>query len=465
MPTTPVPNSLAARDIAYNLHPYTNARRHEANGPLVIARGEGICVYDEEGKEYIDGLAGLWSVGVGFSERRLIDAAIRQMEQLPYSHSFAHRSHEPSIDLSEKLIKMAPAKFSKVFYTNSGSEANDTVVKLVWFYNNGRGRPQKKKIISRQRAYHGITIASGSLTGLPWNHRDFDLPIANILHTACPHYWRYGWDGESEEEFASRMAGQLEEMILREGPDTIAAFIGEPVMGAGGVIVPPRTYWQKVQQVCRKYDVLVIADEVITGFGRTGKPFGCLTYDIKPDILVVSKQITSSYMPLAAILISDDLYQGIADNSAKIGTLGHGFTTSGHPVALAVALENLKVIEERKLMENAATVGVRLQKKLRDFADHPLVGEVRGVGLIAAVEFVADKASKTPFAATVGVAAYVAERAQEHGLLVRNIGDCVAFCPPMITTEAQIDEIAARFAKALADTAIWVKDKVSKSAA
>jgi 4-aminobutyrate--pyruvate transaminase len=299
---------------------------------------------------------------------------------------------------------------------------------------------------------------------MPWMHAQAGMPIPNILHIEQPYWFGLGGDLDPAE-FGRQVARQLATAIEEVGVDKVAAFIAEPVQGAGGAVIPPASYWPEIQKICDEYGILLIADEVITGFGRTGKPFGCLTYDIKPDILVVSKQITSSYMPLAAILISDDLYQGIADNSAKIGTLGHGFTTSGHPVALAVALENLKVIEERKLMENAATVGVRLQKKLRDFADHPLVGEVRGVGLIAAVEFVADKASKTPFAATVGVAAYVAERAQEHGLLVRNIGDCVAFCPPMITTEAQIDEIAARFAKALADTAIWVKDKVSKSAA
>ena len=311
--TTPAAvNSPSARDLAYVLHPYTNARAHEAKGPVIIERGQGIYVYDDQGREYIEGLAGLWSVAIGYGEERLVEAAAAQMRKLPYYHTFSHKSHNPGIDLAEKLISIAPAGLARVFFANSGSEANDTVVKLVWYYNNALGRPKKKKIISRLRAYHGITIASGSLTGLPWNHRDFDLPIANILHTACPHHYRYANDGESEEEFASRLAGQLEEMIVHEGPDTVAAFIGEPVMGAGGVLVPPRTYWQKISQVCRKYDVLIIADEVINGFGRTGRMFASELYGIEPDMLVVSKQITSSYLPLSAILLTDGIYQTVA---------------------------------------------------------------------------------------------------------------------------------------------------------
>ena len=342
------PNSAAARDVAYHFHPATNARRHEQIGPMIIERGEGIHVYDDQGKEYIEGLAGLWSVAVGFGEERLVRAAAEQMRKLPYYHSFAHKSHPAVIELAERLVKMAPNRLAKVQFTNSGSEANDTAIKLVWYYNNAIGRPQKKKIISRQRAYHGITIASASLTGLPPNHSDFDLPLANFIHVSCPHFWRFGKPGEREEAFATRLAEELDETIVREGPETVAAFFGEPVMGAGGVIVPPRTYWEKMQEVLRKHDVLLVADEVISGFGRTGRLFGCETFGIAPDMLVLSKQITSSYMPLAALLISDAIYQAVADNSAKVGTFGHGFTASGHPVAMAVALENLRIIEERQ---------------------------------------------------------------------------------------------------------------------
>jgi 4-aminobutyrate--pyruvate transaminase len=450
------PNSPAARDVANQLHPYTNARLHEKNGPVIIEKGKGVYVYDDQGKEYIEGLAGLWSVAVGFGEPRLAKAAAAQMDKLPYYHSFAHKAHNPSIDLAEKLNQMVPIDGGKVFFANSGSEANDTVMKLVWFYNNALGRPEKKKFISRIKGYHGITIASGSLTGLPYNHMDFDLPIKNVLHTACPHHYRFAEAGESEVEFASRLAGQLEQQILDEGPETIAAFIGEPVMGAGGVIVPPATYWDKIQKVCRKYDILVVADEVICGFGRTGQLFGSNTYDIQPDILVMSKQMSSSYMPISAFVFSDAIYQVVADNTAKIGTFGHGFTASGHPVATAVSLENLKIIEERDLVGNARRVAPRLQDGLRQLADHPLVGEVRGVGLIAAVELVADKASKRPFDPVGKVGGYLFNRAQEHGLIVRNLGDSIAFCPPLIITAEQLDEVVARFSKALDETAAWV---------
>jgi 4-aminobutyrate--pyruvate transaminase len=353
---------------------------------------------------------------------------------------------------------MTPERLSRAFFANSGSEANDSIIKMVWYHNNATGRPKKKKFVSRIRGYHGITIASGSLTGLPWNHRDFDLPIAGILHTACPHHYRFAYPGESEEEFASRLAGQFEQLVLAEGPDTVAAFIGEPVMGAGGVLVPPRTYWEKMQAVCRKYDILVIADEVITGFGRTGVPFASELYGIDPDFMTLSKQITSSYMPLSAVLLSDEIYQGIADNSAKIGTFGHGFTGSGHPVATAVAVENLKIIEERKLFDHAAKVGEYLQAKLREtFTEHPLIGEVRGVGLIAALEMVADKKTKRQFDPLGKVGAYFFERGHHHGVLIRNVQDSVAICPPLIVTESDIDEIVHRLKLTLDDTLAFAR--------
>ncbi len=453
------PNSPEARDIASHLHPYTNARKHEEIGPLIISEGKGVYVYDNEGREYIEGLAGLWCTSLGFGEERLIKAATDQMRKLPYYHGFAHKTPEPVVDLAEKLLAIAPVKMSKVFFANSGSEANDTVIKLVWFYNNAIGRPEKKKIISRLKAYHGITVASGSLTGLPLNHRDFDLPIKNILHTACPHHYRFAEDGESEEDFASRLADELEQMILDEGPETVAAFIGEPVMGAGGVIVPPRTYWDKIQPVLKKHDVLLIADEVICGFGRTGNMFGCQTFGIKPDIMVVAKALSSAYLPISAVLISDEIYQGVADNTAKIGTFGHGFTYSGHPVPAAVALETLKIYEERNIVEHVRRVGPRLQEGLRRFAGHPLVGEVRGVGLIGAVEVVADPATRAPFEPPGKVGGYLAERTQAHGAIVRNLIDSIAFCPPLIITEEEIDALVACFGRALDDTLAWVQEE------
>jgi len=450
------PNSAAARDIAAHLHPYTNARRHEAVGPLVITEGKGVYVYDDQGNEYIEGLAGLWCTALGFGEERLVEAAAAQMRKLAYYHSFAHKAPLPTIELADKLIEIAPVPMSKVFFANSGSEANDSVVKMVWYYNNALGRPEKKKIISRIKGYHGVTVASASLTGLPYNHRDFDLPIKNILHTSCPHYYRFGRDGESEEDFATRMASELEQMILDEGPETVAAFIGEPVMGAGGVIVPPRTYWEKIQPILKKYDVLLIADEVICGFGRTGNLFGCQTYGIEPDIVVTAKALSSAYLPISAVLINDKVYQAIADNTAKIGTFGHGFTYSGHPVAAAVAVETLKIYEERDIVGHVQRIAPRLQDGLRRFADHPLVGEVRGVGLVGAVELVADKATKAPFDPLGKVGLHAVERSQAHGALVRNLMDTVAFSPPLVITEEQIDALLDRFGKALDETATWV---------
>lgn len=450
-------NSARARDIAYYLHPYTNLKVHEKEGPLVITEGKGIYVYDENGKAYIEALAGLWCTALGFDEERLVEAAMAEMRKLPYYHSFSHMSHDVGIDLAEKLVQMAPVPMSKVFFTNSGSEANDTAVKLVWYYNNALDRPRKKKIISRIKAYHGVTVASASLTGLPNNHRDFDLPIANILHTDCPHHYRFAEPGESEEAFATRMAENLEKMILKEGPETVAAFIAEPVMGAGGVFVPPPTYFEKVQAVLKKHDVLFIVDEVICGFGRTGNLWGCETFNLEPDIMTMAKALTSAYLPLGAVLISEPIYQALVKESEKIGIFGHGYTYTGHPVCVAVALEALKIYQERDIVGHVRRVAPRLQDGLRRLADHPLVGEVRGIGLVAAVELVKDKATKESFDPAGAVGIYLSKQAQKHGLIVRALGDIIAFSPPLIMTGEEIDEMLARFGKALDDTEAWVR--------
>ena len=449
-------NNTQLRDVQYQLHPYTNAVVHQRTGPIVIDRGEGIYVYDDQGRRYLEGMAGLWSVAVGFGEQRLVDAAARQLQKLPYYHTFTHKSHAPAIELAERLVNYTGGRMAKVFFTNSGSEANDTVVKLVWYYNNALGRPDKKKIIARQRGYHGVTVASASLTGLPGNHKDFDLPLPRILHTACPHHYRNGLPGESEEDYASRLAAELEALIVREGPDTVAAFIGEPVMGAGGVIVPPRTYWQKIQAVCRKYDVLIVADEVITGFGRLGQRFGSDVLGIEPDMMVLSKQITSSYQPLGAVMLNGKLADAVSAHSGRLGTFGHGYTASGHPVATAVALENLKIIDERGLIEHAAEMGQLLQQELRALAGHPLVGEVRGMGLIAGVELVADKDTRRPFDPLGKAGGHAYERAHAHGLIVRGIQDTVAFCPPLIIDAAQVRDMVQRFAATLDDVGAFV---------
>jgi 4-aminobutyrate--pyruvate transaminase len=452
-------NSNASRDIASVLHPYTHLRKHEAAGPLVLTGGKGIYVTDDAGKNYIEGLAGLWCTSLGFSEERLVEAAAKQMRQLPYYHVFASKSHDVAIELAERLLALMPVKMSKVFFNNSGSEANDTAVKFVWYFNNARNRPRKKKIIARIRGYHGVTVAAASLTGLVNNHLDFDLPIANIRHTDCPHHYRYGKAGESEEDFATRMAENLDQMIQREGADTVAAFIAEPIMGAGGVILPPKTYFEKIQAVLKKHDVLLIADEVICGFGRTGNMFGTETFGLKPDIMTMAKALSSAYLPISATIISEDLYQAFLDESDKIGTFGHGYTYSGHPVCAAVAVETLKIYEERKILDHVRKVSPGFQKGMRALAEHPLVGEVRGIGLIAGIEIVQDKATKASFDPKAGIGAYLAQRAQEHGLIIRAMGDNIGVCPPLIINEGEIDELVKRLHQAFDDTLAYVKDK------
>ncbi len=432
-----LPNSIEARDVAFQMHSYTDARRHEEMGPLVIEKGEGIYVTDNNGKRYIEGMSGLWSVALGFGEKRLVEAAARQMETLPYYHTFTHKSHSPSVELAEKLIGMAPVPMSKVYFTNSGSEANDTAIKLIWYRSNALGQPERKKIISRVKGYHGVTLASASLTGLPNNHRSFDLPIAGILHTTCPHYRTTARDGEDEAAFAKRCAQDLEEMILAEGPETIAAFFAEPVMGAGGVIVPPDGYWEAVQPVLKKYGILFVADEVICGFGRTGEMFGTTTYKLQPDIMTLSKQLSSSYVPISALLVNDTVYQPVADESHRIGVLGHGYTASGHPVASAVALENLKIMEERDVLNHVKDISPRFMSRLSGLLSHPLAVETRGIGLIGAVEVAHESFAETPGA----LGGKLNMAMQDRGLISRNMGDALAFCPPLITTEKQIDEI------------------------
>ena len=455
---THAPNSLAARDVAYAMHPYTNLALHEERGPTIFTRGEGIYIWDDDGNQYLEGLAGLWCTGLGFSEQRLIDAAVKQLGTLPFAHTFAHRSTIPVIELCEALIKIAPGDMGKVFLVNSGSEAVDAAMKMIWYYNNALDRPEKKKIISRKRGYHGVTIAAGSLTAIPLMQNDFDLPIDRILHTDTPCFYRYGAEGESEEAFATRLADNLNDLIEAEGPDTVAAFVAEPVMGAGGVLVPPATYFEKVQKVLQRHDVLMVADEVICGFGRTGNMWGSQTYGIKPDIVTCAKQLSSAYLPIAAVMISDPIYQAFVEQSRKLGAYGSGHTYGGHPVSAAVALETLKIYEERDIVGHVRDVTPRFQTRLHSLGDHPLVGEARGVGLIGAVEIVADKNSREQYPADVKAGAIVAEKIFEHGLIVRGLpGDAVATCPPLIIDDGQIDELFDKFERGLDDAAKALK--------
>ena len=439
----------AANDIAAHLHPFTNLAAHPQVDPLVMERGDGIYVEDDQGRRYLEAMSGLWCVSLGFSNARLAKAGSDALHTLPCYHTFNHRSNAAAIALAEKLLSMAPVPMSKVFFANSGSEANDTAVKLVWYYHNAIGKPGKKKIIARRNAYHGVTVAAASLSGLVPNHRDFDLPIDRVLHVDCPHHYRYAEPGETEEAFAMRLADALEQRILAEGPDTVGAFIAEPVMGAGGVLVPPATYFEKVQAVLRKYEALLIADEVICGFCRTGEMFGSTTFGLRPDILTAAKALSSGYVPISAVMVSEQVHAAVAANSGKIGTFGHGFTYSGHPVTAAVALETLRIYEDEQVLAHVQAVAPQFQAGLRRYAGHPHVGEVRGVGLIGALELAADPAKRMPFDAAMKAGARLAELALQEGLIVRAMGDAVAFCPPLIITPAQIDEMFERFDRAM----------------
>jgi 4-aminobutyrate--pyruvate transaminase len=451
-------SNLAVRDVETLIHPYTNLATLRESGPLVLERGEGIFVYDSNGKPYIEGMSGLWCTALGYGNAELAEAAAAQMRKLSFAHLFSGKSHDPAIELAERLKEIAPVPTSKVFFCNSGSEANDTQVKLVWYMNNALGRPQKKKIISRLKAYHGVTIASASLTGLPANQRDFDLPIAGILHAGCPHHYRFAQAGESEEAFATRLAAELAQLIEQEGPETVAAFIAEPVMGAGGVLVPPRGYFEKIMQVCRRYDVYMIADEVICGFGRLGTQFGSQALGFRPDGISVAKALTSGYLPMAAVTVPEFMYQALLTESRKIGTFGHGFTYSGHPVAAAVALKALEIYARDRLVEAAAQKAPQFQARLQALGQHPLVGEARGLGLIGAVELVADKASKRSFDPKAAVAPRAVRFAEEEGLMVRFlVGDAISVCPPLVITPAEIDELFDRLGRALDRTLDWVR--------
>ena len=393
MPLSNVQN----RDLQALFHPYSNLAALAETGTLILERGQGVRVYDANGKDYIEAMAGLWSTALGWGENELAETAAEQMRKLSYGHVFAGKSHEPAIELAEALKELCPFPVGKVFFASSGSEANDSQIKFAWYAANARGTPKKKKIIARQKAYHGVTLAAASLTGLPNNHKSFDLPLDFARHTDCPHYYRGAEPGESERQFSQRMADNLDALIQREGPDTVAAMIVEPVMGAGGAFVPPEGYFNAITRVLDKYALPLIDDEVITGFGRTGEWFGCAKYGFEPDSVSLAKALTSSYMPLSAVLLSPELTEIIDRESKRIGVLAHGLTYGGHPVACAVALKTIEIYKRRDIVGHVRHVAPLFLQKLAALADHPLVGEAKGVGLIAGIELVADKPSKRAF--------------------------------------------------------------------
>jgi 4-aminobutyrate--pyruvate transaminase len=450
---TYVPNSIEARDVASLVHMQTNLRRHQQDGPLVIARGEGCRVFDDSGGDYLEAVAGLWCASLGFASERLAKVAYEQMRTLGYYHLYRHRSTEPAIALAEELLKIAPVPMARVVFQCSGSEANDTAIKLAWYYWNAVGEPQRTKIIARAMAYHGNSCAAVSLSGKPDMHAGFGLPLAPFKHTEFPHYYRRHQPGETEVEFSTRMAEALEALIQAEGPDTIAAFFAEPVMGAGGAILPPQGYFEKVQEVSRRHDILFVADEVICGFARTGEMWGSQTYGIRPDMVTSAKALSAAMQPISAILINDRIHDAMLAQSDKFGNFAHGFTYAGHPVAAAVALEVQKIYAEMDIVARAKRLGGVMQSALGRLASHPLVGDVQGTGLILGMELMRDGEKRIPFDGALKVGARVEDAAKRHGLIVRVVGDRLVFAPPLVIEAAEIEEISERLEWALDDVA------------
>ncbi|MBR9879598.1 MAG: aminotransferase class III-fold pyridoxal phosphate-dependent enzyme [Gammaproteobacteria bacterium] len=447
---------LIDRDRKVTFHASTHLRdfAHGDAPGRVITGGKGINIVDKDGREFIDGFAGLYCVNIGYGRTEVAEAIYQQALEMSYYHTYVGHSNEPQIALSEQILKLAGPGMSKVYYGLGGSDANETQLKLVRYYNNVLGRPQKKKVISRQRGYHGSGLATGSLTGLKAFHDQFDLPMAGILHTEAPHYYQRSAEQEnmSEREFSAHCAAKLEEMILAEGPDTVAAFIGEPVLGTGGIVPPPEGYWEAIQAVLNKYDILLIADEVVCGFGRIGADFGSHAYGIKPDLITIAKGLTSAYQPLSGVIVGDRVWQVLEQGTSELGPIGHGWTYSGHALGCAAALANLAIIEREDLTGNARDTGAYLQSRMQaTFGDHPIVGETRGVGMLAALEFAVDPETRRPFDPSHKVGARIAAAALEQNLIARAMpqGDILGFAPPLVTTRDEVDEIVARAERAV----------------
>lgn len=443
-------NSLSMMDKNNLFHPITNLKLHAQDEEiLILDRGEGIYVYDTNGKKYLEGLAGLWCTSLGYGVKELADAASEQMAKLGYASLFTSKSHEPAIRLSEKLIEMSPYKKGKVFFGNSGSDANDTQLKIYTYYNNALGNSSKKKIISRIKGYHGVTVASASMTGLPAQHKLFDLPADGFFHTDTPHFYRGGLENETEQEYVNRLASNLDALINKEGPENIAAMIAEPLMGAGGVIIPPKGYFPAIQSILDKYSIALIDDEVVCAFGRTGNIWGSETFEMKPSSITIAKALSSGYLPISAVIVPDDIYEPVKEASGDIGIFGHGYTYSGHPVACAVAIKTLEIYERDNIFEHAASLGDHFQNRVNKLNAFDSVGEARGVGLICGIELVSNKTSKAGFNPMGSAGRVVAKVCQDEGLIVRAIGDVIAMCPPLIITKNQIDEMFDIFELAL----------------
>lgn len=440
----PASNELESWDRDHFFHPSTHMGQH-ARGETpnrIITGAEGVYIVDREGRRSLDAFGGLYCVNVGYGRRKITDAIAEQASKLAYYHAYAGHGSEPSIRLARMVIERAPAGMSRVFFGLSGSDANETNIKLVWYINNVLGRPEKKKIISRWRGYHGSGVMTGSLTGLAGFHNLFDLPRAPILHTEAPYYFRRPDRSLSEEEFSQHCADRLEEMILAEGPDTIAAFIGEPVLGTGGIVPPPAGYWPKIQAVLKKYDILLIADEVVTGFGRLGSMFGADHYGIEPDLITIAKGLTSAYAPLSGVIVSEKVWRVLEQGSDEFGPIGHGWTYSSHPLCTAAGIANLELVDELDLVANARETGAYFNAALKEaLGGHRFVGEVRGEGLLAAVELVRDRDDRTFFEPAEKVGPRVAAALLERGVIGRAMpqGDIIGFAPPLCLTREEAD--------------------------
>ena len=442
------PNSWEARADAHSFYGFTDLPSVNERGAVVLTHGQGPYVFDVHGRQYLDANSGLWNMVAGFDHPGLAEAAKAQYDRFPGYHAFFGRMCDQTVMLSEKLVEVSPFERGKVFYTNSGSEANDTMVKMLWFLGGAEGHASKRKIITRKNGYHGVTAVSASMTGKPYNEV-FGLPLDGFLHLTCPHYWREGRDGESEAEFTARLAQELEDMIAREGADTIAGFFAEPVLGAGGVIPPPEGYFQAIQPVLQKHGIPLISDEVICGFGRTGAVWGAETYDFMPDAIISSKNLTAGYFPMGAVILGPELTDRLQAASDAIEEFPHGFTASGHPVGCAVALKAIDVILNEGLMENVRALTPKFEAGLSWLLENPNIGEARGKGLMGAVEAVRDKATKTPFEGHLSVSERIANTCTDHGLICRPLGQAVVLCPAFIMTEPQMDEMFTKLDAAL----------------
>ena len=448
----PPTDELQSLDASHHLHPFTDTKALNAKGSRMITRADGVYLWDSDGNRLVDGMAGLWCVNIGYGRREIADAVHRQLLQLPYYNTFFQTSHPPAAELGRVLAELTPDGLNRVFFTNSGSEANDTVVRMVRHYWAVKDQPERSIIVSRHNAYHGSTVAAASLGGMAAMHGQGGLPIPDIVHIAQPHWYREGHE-MARDEFGLKVARELEETIQRLGPDRVGAFIGEPIQGAGGVIIPPDTYWPEIQRICREYGILLIADEVICGFGRTGQWFGSEHFGIEPDLMPIAKGMSSGYMPIGGVMVSDAVADVLIEDG---GEFFHGFTYSGHPASCVAALENLRIMREEKIIERAAAeVAPYLKERWMELAEHPMVGEARMVGMIGALELMKDKAAHVPFDDVGMVGTLCRDKCFENGLVMRAVGDAMVTSPPLIISRDEVDELVALCRKSLDDT--WVE--------